>query len=235
MTKTKTIAKTSMTKTKSIAKTSMTKTSMTKTSISKTVITSMDSRKSNGRSDGWVVDEGGGGGKDGRVTINNSGVSRTLSNSGVGGGMFGLGGGDLRGIFRSNGSDSSEDRGDQRCRVKGGGNQRLGVEFWGNGETGILNTESESVSDVTNSLENSIGVNIGVSTVDSSIGVTDLLLDRVEVGVAIVQVSELILGVELAASVGDVGVGVVGISCVAVPSVGVTVPSVGGDHCGFVS
>jgi len=234
MTKTKTIAKTSMTKTKSIAKTSMTKTSITKTT--KTSISSMDSRKSNGRSDGWVVDEGGGGGKDGRVTINNCGVSRTLGNSGVGGGMFGLGGGDLRGIFRSNGSDSSEDRGNQRFRVEGGGNQRLGVEFWGNGETGILNTESESVSDVANSLENSIGVNIRVSTVDSTIGVADLLLDRVEVGVAIVQVSELILGVELAASVGDVGVRVVGISCVAVPSVGVTVnASIGGDHCGFVS
>jgi len=241
MAQTETITKT-MTQTKTVTKTGMSKTGVTQTGMSKTMVAQTDSGEGDGGSDGWVVDEGGGGGKDGSVTINNSGVSGTLCNSGMGSGMFGLGGGDLRGIFRGNGSDSCEDRGDQRCGVEGGGNQRLGVEFggnavidWGDGETGILNTESESISDVADSLEDSIGVNIRVSTIDSTIGVADLLLDRVEVGVAIVQVSELILGVELAASVGDVGIGVVGISCVAVPGIRVTVNASVGDHCGFVS
>jgi len=178
ITKTNTITKTGMSN-----KTGMSKTVVAKTGMSKTVVGS-DSGEGDGGSDGCVMDEGGGGGKDGSVTINNSGVSGTLCNSGVGSGMFGLGGGDLRGIFRGSGSDSGEDRGHQRCRVEGGGNQRFGVEFrgnavidWGDGETGILNTESKSISDVTDSLENSIGVNIRVSTIDSTIGVTDLLLD----------------------------------------------------------
>ena len=56
-------------------------------------------------------------------------------------------------------------------------------------------------------LENSGGVDVRISSLDSSVGVSDLLLGRVQVGVAVVQVAELILSVELAASVGRGSVG----------------------------
>merc|ERR1719239_423139 len=71
----------------------------------------------------------------------------------------------------------------------------------------VSDTESSSVSDVLDLLENSGGVNVRVSSLDTSVGVSDLLLGRVQVGVSVVQVAELILGVELAAGVGRGGVG----------------------------
>merc|ERR1712210_369903 len=85
-------------------------------------------------------------------------------------------------------------------RVEGGSNQRLGVEGGGNGKARVSDTESSSVSDVLNLLENSGGVDVRVSSLDSSVGVSDLLL-------GVVQVAELILSVELAASVGRGSVG----------------------------
>merc|ERR1740129_908419 len=68
--------------------------------------------------------------------------------------------------------------------------------------TRVSDAESGSVSDVLHLLENSGSVDVRVSSLDSSVGVSDLLLGRVQVGVSVVQVAELILGVELAAGVG---------------------------------
>ena len=115
--------------------------------------------------------------------------------------------------------------------VKHGGDKRLGVEGrgnsvidWGNGEPGVSNTEAESISNVLNSLELTVGVNIRVSTGDTSVGVAHLLLHGVDVGVAVVQVSELVLGVELTSSVvrsvrsSSVGVARVGVGNLATGS-----------------
>merc|ERR1711892_853382 len=52
-----------------------------------------------------------------------------------------------------------------------------------NGQTRVGNTESCSVSNVLNLLELSIGINTRVSTADSSVSVSNLLLNRVDVGV----------------------------------------------------
>merc|ERR1711892_469482 len=74
-------------------------------------------------------------------------------------------------------------RGSGEHWVKGGGNKRLWVEGGSNsiidgsnGQTRVGNTESCSVSNVLNLLELSIGINIRVSTGDSTISVSNLLL-----------------------------------------------------------
>merc|ERR1739838_1224215 len=81
--------------------------------------------------------------------------------------------------------------------VEGGSNSVIDRSH---GQTRVGNTESCSVSNVLNLLELSIGINIRVSTGDSTISVSNLLLDRVDVGVTVVQVAKLILSMELAAS-----------------------------------
>merc|ERR1711892_1267270 len=73
--------------------------------------------------------------------------------------------------------------------VEGGSNSVIDRSH---GQTRVGNTESCSVSNVLNLLELSIGINIRVSTADSSVSVSNLLLDRVDVGVTIVQVAKLI-------------------------------------------
>merc|ERR1719490_540715 len=155
--------------------------------------------------DGSVVDERGGGGDDPGASGEDGRVGLTLlpllssgrssgSNSGK---VDGCGSSNLRGQLGGN----------KRLGVEGGGNQRLGVEGGGNGKTRGSDTESGSVSDVLDLLENSGGVDVRVSTLDTSVGVSDLLLGRVQVGVSVVQVAELVLGVELAAGVGRGRVG----------------------------
>merc|ERR1712037_996960 len=95
--------------------------------------------------------------------------------------------------------------GNWKLWVEGWSNKRLWVEggsnaivHGSNGETRVSNTESCSISNVLNLLKFSIGVHIRVSSRNSSVGVANLLLSRVDVSVAIVQVAKLILGVELA-------------------------------------
>merc|ERR1712119_65189 len=103
----------------------------------------------------------------------------------------------LRGVnnwFRSN---TGVDRGNKRLWVEGWSNS---VVDRSNGETRVSNAESCSISNILNLLELSIGVNIRVSTRNSSISISNLLLDRVDVSVAVVQVAKLILGMELATS-----------------------------------
>merc|ERR1739848_244296 len=150
-----------------------------------------------------------------------SGISITLlsvsSLGGVGGKVLSGGGGNLRGQLRGNGKLRVEGGGDKRLGVEGRGNKGLGVEGRGNqrlrvedGKSGVLNTESGSVSDVGDGLELIVGINIRVSTVDTGVSVSNLVLGRVQVGVSVVQVLEFILGVELASDIGSSGVGHIG-------------------------
>merc|ERR1719206_1118827 len=114
--------------------------------------------------------------------------------------MSSLGLSNLRSISNWLGSNTGVDRGNGELGVEGGSNGELGVE---NRETRVSNSESSSVSNVLNLLKLTIGINIRVSSGDSSIGVSNLSLGRVEVRVTIVQVAKLVLGLELAA--GNIG------------------------------
>merc|ERR1719489_252900 len=105
--------------------------------------------------------------------------------------------GNLGGVNGGNGKLWVEGRGNKRLRVEGGSNSVIDRS---NGETRVSNMESCSISNILNLLELSVGVNIRVSTRNSSISISNLLLDRVDVSVAIVQVAKLILGMELATS-----------------------------------
>merc|ERR1711918_84432 len=89
--------------------------------------------------------------------------------------------------------------------VEGGGNT---VVDGGHGETRVSHAESSGIGDVLDLLQNSVGVHVGVTAGHTAVGVASLGLGRVQVGVAVVQVAELVLGVELAAHVGGDGGGV---------------------------
>merc|ERR1712037_668290 len=103
--------------------------------------------------------------------------------------------GNLGGVHWGNWKLWVESGSNKRLWVKGGSNA---IVDGSNGETRVSNTESCSVSNVLNLLKFSIGVHIRVSSRNSSVGVANLLLSRVDVSVAVVQVAKLILGVELA-------------------------------------
>merc|ERR1719234_2474284 len=170
---------------------------------------------SNGGKDGSVVDERSGSRDDPGSSGEDGGVGLTLlpllGGRGGGGGNSGkVGGGGLGNLGGELGGDQGlgvEDGGHERLRVEGGGNQRLGVEDGSDGKTRVSDAETGSVSDVLHLLENSRGVDVRVSSLHTSVGVSHLLLGRVQVGVAVVQVAKLILGMELAAGVGRGGVG----------------------------
>ena len=152
-----------------------------------------------GGEDWRVVDERGGGGEDPGAAGEDGGLGLTsLPLTGLGGlhgsQVSGSGSNNLRGVLDRLGGDSIEDRGNQRLGVEGGGNS---VIDWSNGQSGVSHTESQTIGNVFHSLELPVGVNIRVSTGDSSIGISDLLLDGVDVGVSVVQVSELILSEEI--------------------------------------
>ena len=162
-----------------------------------------------GGEDWRVVDERGGGGEDPGAAGEDGGLGLTsLPLTGLGGlhgsQVSGSGSNNLRGVLDRLGGDSIEDRGNQRLGVEGGGDKGLGVEGggnsvidWSNGQSGVSHTESQTIGNVFHSLELPVGVNIRVSTGDSSVGISDLLLDGVDVGVSVVQVSELILSEEI--------------------------------------
>merc|ERR1719264_854146 len=136
-----------------------------------------------------VLGEGGVG--KGRVSLpllplGNGGDSSLLGGVGLGKGSLGLS--DLGGVNRGNGSNAIVDR--------------------GHGKTRVSDTEASSISDILDLLQNSVGIDIRVATVHATVGVAGLSLGRVQVGVAVVQVAELILGVVLAAHVGSDGGGI---------------------------
>merc|ERR1719275_411169 len=137
----------------------------------------------------WVLGEGGVG--EGRVSLpllplGNGGDSSLLGGEGLSEGSLGLS--DLGGINGGNGSNAIVDRGD--------------------GETRVSDTEASSISNILDLLQDSVGIDVGVATVHATVGVAGLSLGRVQVGVAVVQVAELILGVVLAAHVGSNGGGI---------------------------
>ena len=185
---------------------------------------------------GGVVDEGGGGGEDSGPAGEDGGLGLTpLPLTGLGGlhssQVSSLGGGDLRSVLHGLGGDSVKHGGNQGLGVEGGGDKRLRVEGggnsvidWSNGESGVSHTEAEPISNILYSLKLTIGINVGVSSRHASVSVADLLLDRVEVGVAVVQVAKFVLGVELTAS----GVGSIG----SIASIGVGNLALGSRHQG---
>merc|ERR1719516_330985 len=111
--------------------------------------------------------------------------------------MFSLGSSNFRGVLRGLQGLRVEGRGNKGLRVEGGGNSIINRS---NREPGVLGSEAKSISNIGNLLELAISINIGVASTDSTIGVANLLLDRVEVSIAIVEVSKFILSMELAAS-----------------------------------
>jgi len=200
----------------SISKTVVSKTSVTKTSISKSMVTQTSIRMGNIGTHWCVVDEGGGGrddpgssSKDSSISLTPLSLSRGSSSSNKSK-MSSLSLSNLRGVYNWFRSNTGVHRGNKRLWVEGwsnkrlwvegGSNKRLGVEGGSNGETRVSNAESCSISNILNLLELSVGVNIRVSTRNSSISISNLLLDRVDVSVAVVQVAKLILGMELATS-----------------------------------
>merc|ERR1712110_1214751 len=81
---------------------------------------------------------------------------------------------------------------------------QLGVEDWSNsvidrsyGQPGVRHAEAEIIRNIFHSLEFSVGINIGVGSLDATVCVSNLLFDGVDVAVTIVQVTQLILSVEL--------------------------------------
>merc|ERR1719431_751920 len=109
--------------------------------------------------------------------------SRGSLNSGK---VFSLGSSYLRGVFWGN----------KGLRVEGGSNTIIN---WSNGETRVFGSEAKGISSIGNLLELACSINIGVATRDSTKGVAHLLLDRVQVGISVVQVAKLILSMELTA------------------------------------
>ena len=151
-----------------------------------------------GGEDWSVVDEGSGGGENSGAAGEDGGLRLTSPPFASLGGlhsseMSSSGLNDLRSVLDRLRGDTVEDRGDQRLGVEGGGNS---VIDWSHRQSGVSNTESQTIGNIFHSLERSSGVNIRVSTGDSSIGISDLLLDGVDVGISVVQVSELILNKE---------------------------------------
>ena len=149
-------------------------------------------------------------------------ISVTLLPLGVSGlqesevGSLGLG--DLRGVLDGLGGDSGEDGGDQGLGVEGGGDQRLGLRNNRDGgadwEVGASNSESvDGVSDIVDSLEKTVSVNVLVRTSGHTVGIaglqpeiseplliaslTHLSTSRWTASVSERELSELILSVEL--------------------------------------
>merc|ERR1712013_749564 len=184
--------------------------------ITKTMVTKTSIRMGNIGTHWGVVDEGGGSRDYSGSSSKNSSISLTSlplsggSSSSNKSKVSSLSFSNLRGVnnwFRSNTSVHwgnkrlwVEGRSYKRLRIEGGRNQGLWVEGGSNRETRVSNTESCSISNILNLLELSVGVNIRVSTRDSSISVSHNMSVGVDVSVAVVQVAKLILGMELATS-----------------------------------
>merc|ERR1719500_1384549 len=147
-----------------------------------------------------VVDEGRGGTDNSGGSSNDSSSSNkskmgSLSLSNLGGILNWLG--CNSGIYWGNKGLRVESWGNKRLRVEGGSNS---VIDGSNGETRVSNTESCSVSNILNLLQLSSSINIRVSSRNPSVGVTNNMSIGVDVGIAVVQVAELILSVELTSS-----------------------------------
>merc|ERR1712153_8812 len=173
------VRETSMSKT-SMSKTGISKSGISKTSIAKTGIGSMVE-------DWCVVDQRGWGRQDSCGSSKDCGVSFTLLSVSSGGSssyksssMGSLGLSNLRGINNGCRGNTGVNWGNKGLWVEGGGN--TGVN-WGNRkvrvkdrETRVSDTESCTIRNVFNLLKLTIGINIRVSSSNSDIGVSSLLL-----------------------------------------------------------
>merc|ERR1712127_1011053 len=155
------------------------------------------------------MDEGSGSGEHGGVSTEDGGVSLALLTVGLLGGhsgeVGGLGGGNLRGVLHGLRGNSGVHGGDKGPGVESRGDT---VVDGSHRQPGVGHTEAGGVSDVLAGLQFVVGINVGVSAGHTAVGVADLVLHAVQVGVAVVQVSELVLGMELGAGVGGDGGGV---------------------------
>jgi hypothetical protein len=121
----------------------------------------------------------------------------------VGGEVSGLGDGDVGGVSQVDGLGHGGDGGGGVCGGDGSGRD---------GQVGGGDAESvDGVGDVVDGLEEAVGVDVRVSTTGHTIIGLDLVLGRRAAGVAVRELSQLILSVVLVAagggSVGDAGVG----------------------------
>jgi hypothetical protein len=147
-----------------------------------------------GEGSGCVSQRGGDGSKGG--SCNDNVPLGTVLGLLEGGEELELGGGNLRGVSNGQGSDSLVDGCDGKVGVlEGGGDGKVG---------GAGDPEAKVVGDVVHTLVNVVCVDVLVAAGDTGVGVADLLLGRVDVGVAVVHVAELILSLVLAGcDVGD--------------------------------
>jgi len=83
----------------------------------------------------------------------------------------------------SNGSDRL-----RKLNLRGGGGDR---------QVGGLDTESQTVSDVVSGLDDAVGINIRVTSLDATVAVSDFVFLRVDVSITILKIAEFILSLEL--------------------------------------
>ena len=166
-------------------------------------------------SDGGSSD---GGSSDSLISVTSLPLSGSNLSSLEGSKVGSLGLSDLGGVLDWLGGDSGEDGSNKRLGVEGGGDQRLGLGHNRDGgadwEVGASNSESvDGVSDIVDSLEKTVSVNVLVRTSGHTVGIAGL---QPEISVPIVtaslthlstsrwtasmserELSELILSVEL--------------------------------------
>merc|ERR1711935_494376 len=110
-------------------------------------------------------------------------------------GKMGSGGSsNLRGEFGCNGEDVFVNGCNGKFVNVDGGDK--GFDYRGdrgNGQVGSLDTESQTVSNVVGGLNNAVGINIRVRSLDSGVGVADFVFLGVEVRIAVLGVAEFIL------------------------------------------
>merc|ERR1712203_549881 len=116
-----------------------------------------------------------------RPALPPSSSSRQRRQSGLLGGVSlgegSLGLGNLGGVNGSNG----------QLWVESGSNA---VVDGSHGETRVGHTEASGIGDILDLLQDSVGIDVGVATVHTTVGVASLSLGRVQVGVAVVQVAK---------------------------------------------
>ncbi len=131
----------------------------------------------------------------GQGSVGEDGLSLTLL---AAGGLIesslelGLGGGNLSGVLDGLGGDASVDWSDWELKGRDLGHGR------GDGEVGGLDAEAQGIGDVVHTLGDAVGINVAVGASHTTVDVADLLLGRVDVGVAVVDVAEFVLSLELA-------------------------------------
>ena len=103
---------------------------------------------------------------------------------------FSLSSSNLRGVNNRFRCDAIVDRGFRGNSVIDGGNGQSGVVH---GQSGIGDTESQSIGDVVDGLEFTGGIDVLVASGYTSVAISDLVLLGVDVAITVFGVSEFIL------------------------------------------